>query len=254
MSLMEKNLLFSFISQPDQMIVDHNQALKDMIRDYPYFNSVHLLLLYNLKKINKDQYDQQLRKSSIYVSDRHSLFNLLHGFGPELKKTEPVNSIAETETMYKEEKEVSKPFDKLYDSSELLEIDDNQNVTTSEPGTKIEFSESQKKDTNEVRQIPDFELDEGTNRSSSFDLIEKFIEENPAFVPNRLELSELREDISVSSITENEDLVTETLAEVYTSQKLYAKAISIYEKLILKFPEKKAYFATRIENLRNNIK
>lgn len=45
-------------------------------------------------------------------------------------------------------------------------------------------------------------------------------------------------------------LVTETLAKLYENQKKYVKAISTYELLSLKFPEKKGLFAARIENLK----
>lgn len=45
--------------------------------------------------------------------------------------------------------------------------------------------------------------------------------------------------------TEQPDLVTETLADVYLSQGLVAKAGKVYEQLSLVFPEKKAYFAAR---------
>lgn len=246
---MEKNLLFSFIRQPDQMTAEHNQVLKDTISDYPYFHSAHLLLLYNLKKISEDQYNQQLRKSALFVSDRQILFNLLYGFNSEFEEPESETPSVNAEIQIEKEK-TSPLLDRKDDSLELLEIDEDQTVITNE----LEQKSSGRSGNISTYQIPDFELDEESNSSSSFDLIEKFIEENPAFVPNRLDLSDTREDISISSVIENEDLVTETLAMVYTNQKLYAKAISIYEKLILKFPEKSAYFATRIENLRNNIK
>lgn len=57
------------------------------------------------------------------------------------------------------------------------------------------------------------------------------------------------EDLSSESIEFDSNLVTETLAKLYVKQGKTEKAIEIYRKLIWKFPQKKAYFAARIEEL-----
>ena len=46
-------------------------------------------------------------------------------------------------------------------------------------------------------------------------------------------------------------VVSETLAEIYVQQELYARAIDIYEKLILLYPEKSAYFASLIAKVKD---
>ena len=46
-------------------------------------------------------------------------------------------------------------------------------------------------------------------------------------------------------------MVSETLARIYADQELYQRSVAIYEKLILLFPEKSAYFASLIEKVKN---
>lgn len=60
------------------------------------------------------------------------------------------------------------------------------------------------------------------------------------------------ENIAKMSLAENEDFVTETLAKIYAKQGNNKKAISAYEKLSLKFPEKSNYFARLIQELKEN--
>jgi tetratricopeptide (TPR) repeat protein len=55
------------------------------------------------------------------------------------------------------------------------------------------------------------------------------------------------------SLVDNEDFVTETLANIYAKQGKYSKAIKIYQQLILNFPEKSTFFASRIRFLREKM-
>ena len=86
------------------------------------------------------------------------------------------------------------------------------------------------------------------------ELIDKFIFSNPRIEPQREKTDNPNEDISRPYVEKTDGLVTETLAKIYVCQGYYSKAIDIYEKLSLKFPEKSSYFATQIEKVKEYIK
>jgi len=82
-------------------------------------------------------------------------------------------------------------------------------------------------------------------------LIDKFIKKEPSIKKNKGDkATEHSDDLSKSSVSFGEDLVSENLARVMIKQGKMNKAIDIYKKLIWKFPQKKAYFASQIESLK----
>lgn len=84
------------------------------------------------------------------------------------------------------------------------------------------------------------------------ELISKFIEISPSIkakANNPPIISSEQEDLSVSSTSFSDGLISENLADIFITQGKLDKAIDIYKKLIWKFPQKKGYFAARIEEL-----
>jgi len=53
----------------------------------------------------------------------------------------------------------------------------------------------------------------------------------------------------IKSITEDNNIISETLADLLVSQGQSSKAIKMYQALCLKFPEKSIYFAKKIKQL-----
>tara|TARA_R110002051_G_scaffold171092_1_gene241643 strand:+ start:2704 stop:3633 length:930 start_codon:yes stop_codon:yes gene_type:complete len=90
------------------------------------------------------------------------------------------------------------------------------------------------------------EEEEDLAKRKKFDLIDKFIENNPKIVP-REKIDKV--DISESLKMDKNELMTETLAKVYLEQKKYKKAIQAYKILSLKYPEKSSFFADRIKTV-----
>jgi hypothetical protein len=93
-----------------------------------------------------------------------------------------------------------------------------------------------------------------SKRQLQSELIDKFITANPRIEPQREKPEAPILDISTPYVEEKEGFVSETLARIYINQGYFSKAIDIYEKLSLKFPEKSSYFASQIEKVKELIK
>ena len=84
------------------------------------------------------------------------------------------------------------------------------------------------------------------------DLIDQFIKYNPELEVKKPGDQE-NEDISEKSVREQDDVLTEKLANLYMKQGYYQKAIEAFEKLSLKYPKKSDYFAEQIERVKKII-
>ncbi len=82
-------------------------------------------------------------------------------------------------------------------------------------------------------------------KKKKFELIDRFIENNPKIVPAAQKAFKI--DIRESLKLDKDELMTETLAKVYLEQKKYKKAIQAFKILSLKYPEKSGFFADRIK-------
>ncbi len=84
--------------------------------------------------------------------------------------------------------------------------------------------------------------------SNQLAIIDRFLSQNPGLRTNPSDIPE--GELSRESIEYHPDLVSETLAQILEKQGQNERAIDIYTKLSLKFPEKSSYFAKKIESLR----
>jgi hypothetical protein len=107
----------------------------------------------------------------------------------------------------------------------------------------------------QVDDILSLESEIPTKQSAGSNLIDNFIASQPTIrIKNDIEIPH-NTDFSEESVSENDEIFTETFANILVNQKKYDKAIESFEKLSLRFPEKNIYFARRIEEiqkLKNN--
>jgi hypothetical protein len=89
--------------------------------------------------------------------------------------------------------------------------------------------------------------------SNQLDIIDQFLKLNPRLktMANLKLKPEPQEDLSLKSSKIKKGMASESLASIFQKQGKTKKAVKIYEQLILKYPEKKSYFAEQIEKLQN---
>jgi Na+/phosphate symporter len=75
------------------------------------------------------------------------------------------------------------------------------------------------------------------------DLIDQFIKNSPKIEFSNEEKTESQIMIDTKI---KDELITETLAKIYVSQKKFNKAIKAYDILSLKYPKKSSFFADQI--------
>jgi len=86
--------------------------------------------------------------------------------------------------------------------------------------------------------------------------LDSFIAEKPSLLRSAMSGKSIKpvpeEELEDDQNFEDASFYTETLASIYVEQGFYKRALDVYAKLILLFPEKSAYFATLVKEIKNN--
>lgn len=166
-------------------------------------------------------------------------------------KTEPLINAEPVEVeLGEEEIEISEQPQEELSFIQWLRLKQGRNNDTEKEDEPIEIASVE----DEVPRVEEkIEPEKKTEKNDIDALLDKFIAEEPTISrPVKDFYNPVKN--ARESVQESDDLVTETLAKIHVMQKNYSKAISAYEKLILLYPEKKAFFASQIEKIEEEIK
>ncbi len=239
--------LVEMINHPDRMDRDTLYELRSMLALHPYFQTVRLLMLQNLYLLHDPSFDEELRRSAIYITDRHKLFNLVEAAHYKLQPT-----------VHKQQ-----PTDNNKDNSRTMSLIDS--FLDSIPEEKEKSEQHQKRRPTPKDATVDYVAylmetenspsEQVTPQMQGQDLIDHFLQEEQG----RILLSELKNDeqepVEPPVVEEpaEEEYFTETLARIYIKQGRFQKALDIIQRLSSNYPEKNAYFADQIRFLEKLI-
>lgn len=268
---MDSKQLIGYMTRPERLKGNAIGEIEALVADYPYFAIGHALLAVAYQNANDGRYNEQLKHAAAIMPNRDKLrlFSVIarHRFESEpetpalpdefmptdnvFSSIEPIGAQEEVNGSIIREKVFIIPEIDLSGSHEELSAEmallEEKRKSLDELKALIA---ARLKQIEEEKQKQDAEPAE-PKKLSRKELIDKFILENPTITRPK---AEFYNPISVAqnSIIDQENIVSETLAKIYEKQGYIDKAISIYEKLSLKYPEKSRYFAAQIERLRES--
>ncbi len=262
---MDKQSFINLLDKGSKGNVANLDELNELVSKYPYFSAARSVLLQQMFVADKEHFRIELPNQALFIPDRRYFASLISEIEKLHNTTKNVEVKTETdkveskpqnidvkpnveETLPKTPKKRGRPRKKSSDTESTLELLGNDEKPTK---TIIPDSKPSPADDTDILEL--IQSDNGTG-AEPIDLIDKFIAEQPKIprpeTPPRGAQSDGVVDISVNSVIEPDELATETLAEIYALQGYIDKAISVYEKLRLKYPEKSSYFADQIQKLK----
>ncbi len=293
---------FTYLLQnPDKVVTPiQTRQLEDVLEEYPYFQAARALQLKGLKNLNSFKYNNALKKTAAYSTDRDVLFDFITS--KDFFQNTIANSISGKTEIKKEQETVTEELVEVEEATPIIVVSDDkplpQDVDDAdqildpklfrskdpkvdkaikeekekakkelEIGKPLPFTKHERHSFSEWLQLTtlktierhqehfnekeqdtvdyDFPFEKEVLKKKKFELIDRFIENNPKIIPAQKTPSKV--DIKESIKLDKDELMTETLAKVYLEQKKYKKAIQAYKILSLKYPEKSGFFADRIK-------
>ena len=244
---MDKERLQHIINNPQSINDNDIELLSSMTASYPYFTVAQALLAVGYDLTEDKRLNRQLRLAAAMVPDRNSLRHLL----ADAKEKKQTCDLPD---------EFGNEGQQLIESIVIPEIDLSK--SHEELSREMALLEEKRKSLDELKDLIEqriIELErekEESNKEektlSKTEIIDKFIAENPQISRPKQEFYNPM-TVAQASVVDKENIISETLATIYLNQGYVEKAISVYQKLSLKNPEKSVYFAELIEKAKNKF-
>ena len=233
---MDKSNFFSFITDNGKLDERSLSELENLVEEYPYFQTAHLLLAKNRYLTCREEFEKNLAKTAVFCADRSRFFYLVNNdkyarFFPKETALNPVDRTQALLNAYLDTFSEEPP--------EIPEIE--ASIVSTDYFTYLQNLEKE----------PDGEIAEARqNEFKHQDIIDSFLEKAAA---NEITITSLeREPAKTQEVDAepcNDGFLTETLAKIYIKQKKYEQALTIIRQLSLNFPKKSVYFADQIRFL-----
>ena len=273
MLALDKETFSYWVTHPEDLTPTDLVQLQESVAVYPYCQSLHTLIAKAASVHQRSQTVPYARQAAAHALSRNALRKLIDNeFQWSDNLLTKLNELSakhvsipddyqqESYALFKAKAGLSNGFPKLA----LLQWtnQDERNDEPSEPvavvptpedptlrETSLQHDLVQIAETTPASPAPS---PEDIERQRQFDLIESFIKNEPRISPIKAKPEEPleQEDLTKRAKPVGGGFATESFAKILAKQGKIDKAAEIYKQLMVKNPEKKAYFAAKISELK----
>lgn len=273
---MEKALFEQLLLNYTALNANEAVEIEQLSKQFPFSQLLHLMAARAAQDNALPNREELLHTSAIYSTDRSVLKNVMvspRNIRISVVETPSTPSQAElpevstvvaqrdvnTESIYQqviddlaslqESKRIYEATIERLENEKLLPLAQEAKEVKAKEVKAVENEGNPDELIQEIKSTKKKIKPESDKQKEQIEIIDQFIKAKPS-VPKPTKSSVNSEDLAETSADFNENIVSETLVEILLKQGKKEKAIEALKKLIWKFPQKKAYFAARIEELK----
>jgi hypothetical protein len=268
-----------FVQNYNSLLQEDANQLIELEGQFPYSQVIRHMVARVTQDLNLSEKDNALRQSAIYATDRAVLKSIMTTprAAQPIPRTEevfvelstppieaqPIRATAiedeavlpdipsQSVDIYEEvEQDLAQLHNSMHRFEQVVEQLEHSARPLSDGITTHPIEKGELKEADLIEHIKSTKeiKSEGVKQNEQTEIIDHFIKTQPT-------INKLRPVSEPTDLTEKIELqvthiVSETLVEILLKQGKKEKAVEMLKKLIWKFPQKKAYFAARIEELK----
>ena len=276
---MNPQKFYWFVQNYNSLLQEDANQLIELEGQFPYSQVIRHMVARVTQDLNLSEKDNALRQSAIYATDRAVLKSIMTTprAAQPIPRTEevfvelstppieaqPIRATAiedeavlpdipsQSVDIYEEvEQDLAQLHNSMHRFEQVVEQLEHSARPLSDGITTHPIEKGELKEADLIEHIKSTKeiKSEGVKQNEQTEIIDHFIKTQPT-------INKLRPVSEPTDLTEKIELqvthiVSETLVEILLKQGKKEKAVEMLKKLIWKFPQKKAYFAARIEELK----
>lgn len=238
-------VIHTLISHPERLNRQTLLDLRKITAEHPYYQPARIALLKNLFLLHDPTFDDELRRAAIFLTDRNVLFDLVEAshYGIKTKQSNEEELQEENDSP----RRAASLIEKFLNNIPVDDTAESSSKTPTEADAKDDYMSYLLSTSTVVTESKD----------QTLDIIDDFLtnaggrltlKEETEYVPE----VEMENDNEESPLDDNE-VVTENMANIYIKQGNYNKALTVMQAINKKTKKKNPYFEDQERFLRKLI-